>query len=36
MNLDPHKLAYERIIASHPWLTGVRPASEVLGGSDRT
>jgi Protein of unknown function (DUF1116) len=31
MNLDPCTLAYERIVASHPWLTGVRPASEVLG-----
>ena len=30
MTSDPNSLAYEQIIASHPWLTGVRPASEIL------
>src|SRR5262245_21355582 len=32
MSVDPNALAYERIIASHPWLTGVRPAAEVVPG----
>jgi hypothetical protein len=30
MTSDPNSLAYERIVASHPWLTGVRPAAEIL------
>src|SRR5215211_6258024 len=25
-------IAYERIVASHPWLIGVRPAAEVVAG----
>jgi hypothetical protein len=29
---DPNKLAYNRIVASHAWLTGVRPAAEVVPG----
>jgi hypothetical protein len=29
---DPNTLAFERIVASHPWIVGVRPASEVIGG----
>jgi hypothetical protein len=32
MTTDPNKIAYERIIASHPWLVGVRPAAEVIPG----
>lgn len=30
MSSDPHSIAYERIVASHPWLIGVRPAAEIL------
>lgn len=30
MNQQPNEVAYERIVASHPWIVGVRPASEVL------
>src|SRR5258708_9036543 len=29
---DPNTLACERMIASHPWLVGVRPAAEVVPG----
>src|SRR5258708_40270563 len=29
---DPNTLACERMIASHPWLVGVRPAAGVLPG----
>ena len=32
MSADPNKLAYERMIASHPWLVAVRPAAEVVPG----
>ena len=32
MSADPNRVAFDRIIASHPWLTGVRPASEVIEG----
>lgn len=27
---DPNTLAHERMIASHPWLVGVRPAAEIV------
>jgi hypothetical protein len=30
MAKDPNTIAYERMITSHPWLVGVRPAAEVL------
>jgi hypothetical protein len=30
MTTDPNEIAYERIIASHPWLVGVLPAAEVI------
>jgi hypothetical protein len=30
--MDPNTIAYERMVASHPWLVGVRPASEVVPG----
>lgn len=30
MASSPNALAFERIVASHPWLVGVRPASEVI------
>jgi len=30
MTSGPNSLAYERIVASHPWLIGVRPAAEIL------
>lgn len=32
MSTDPNRVAFDRIIASHPWITGVRPASEVIAG----
>lgn len=32
MAMDPNTIAYERMVASHPWLVGVRPASEVVPG----
>jgi hypothetical protein len=32
MSADPNRVAFDRIIASHPWITGVRPASEVIAG----
>jgi Protein of unknown function (DUF1116) len=32
MTADPNTLACERMIASHPWLVGVRSASEVVPG----
>lgn len=32
MMTDPNKLAYERMIASHPWIVGVSPAAEVVPG----
>src|SRR5215470_12285576 len=32
MPADPNKVAYERMIASHPWLVAVRPAAEVIPG----
>lgn len=32
MTIDPNALAFERITASHPWLVGVRPATEVIPG----
>jgi hypothetical protein len=35
MTTDPNKIAYERVIASHPWLVGVRPAAEVIPGMRR-
>ena len=30
MTKEPNVLAYERIVASHPWIVGVRPAAEVM------
>src|ERR1700736_2089503 len=30
--IGPNTIAYERMIASHPWLVGVRPAAEVVPG----
>jgi hypothetical protein len=30
MATDPNALAYERIVASHPWLVGVRAATDVI------
>jgi hypothetical protein len=35
MATDPSSLAFERIVASHPWLLGVRPAHEVVPGMRR-
>jgi hypothetical protein len=32
MTTDPNALAYERIVASHPWLVGVRAAADVING----
>jgi Protein of unknown function (DUF1116) len=32
MITDPNAVAYQRMIASHPWLVGVRPAAEVVPG----
>jgi Protein of unknown function (DUF1116) len=33
VSADPNRVAFDRIIiASHPWITGVRPASEVIAG----
>ena len=32
MAADPNRVAFDRIIASHPRITGVRPASEVIAG----
>ena len=32
MSTDPNRVAFDRIIASHPWITGVRRASEVIAG----
>jgi hypothetical protein len=28
--MDPNVIAYERMVASHPWLVGVRPAREIV------
>jgi Protein of unknown function (DUF1116) len=30
--MDPNAIAYERMVASHPWLIGVRPAREIIPG----
>ena len=30
MSKEPNALAYDRIVASHPWIVGVRPAAEVM------
>jgi hypothetical protein len=30
MTSNTNRIAFERIVASHPWLIGVRPASEVI------
>jgi uncharacterized protein DUF1116 len=35
MATDPNALAYQRLVASHPWLVGVRPAAEVVPGVRR-
>ena len=32
MSADPNRVAFDRIIASHPRIAGVRPASEVIAG----
>jgi hypothetical protein len=32
MSGDPNRLAFDRIVASQPWITGVRRASEVIDG----
>jgi hypothetical protein len=32
MSVDPNRVAFDRIVASHPWLNGVRPASDVIEG----
>jgi len=32
MATDPNSIAYERMVASHPWLIGVRPAFEIVPG----
>jgi hypothetical protein len=32
MSAQANALAYERMVASHPWLVGVRPAAEVVPG----
>lgn len=30
MTTDPNAVAYDRMVRSHPWLVGVRPAGEVI------
>src|SRR5256885_13519095 len=30
MITDPNAIAYDRMVRSHPWLVGVRPAGEVV------
>ena len=32
MSVEPNRVAFDRIVASHPWLNGVRPASDVIEG----
>jgi uncharacterized protein DUF1116 len=32
VSADPNRVAFDRIIASHAWIAGVRPASEVISG----
>lgn len=32
MNMEPNTIAYEHMIASHPWLIGVKRASDVVPG----
>jgi uncharacterized protein DUF1116 len=35
VSADANSTAYDRMVASHPWLVGVRPASEVVPGMQR-
>ena len=30
MSVDPNRVAFDRIVASHPWLNGVRPVSDKM------